>query len=130
MADPAAPAGVRDALVDLKRYFSDELAPLMVMDSVDLLLRCPPEMVAEGIHGWVGAQFGRPGSGSTVSDCLFHAIKKFHMMAEFDLVPEETLKAYLDQVTAIRLERGLIIVLSHGSPLGGPSRPISAARAR
>jgi hypothetical protein len=91
-----AEAGVRQALYDLQRYLSDQLAPMMVADAVELLLRCPPQLVANEIHGWVDAQFRAPDPGLTVSDCVYHAMKKLHLMAEFDLIEKQMLEAYME----------------------------------
>jgi len=91
-----AEAGVRQALYDLHRYLSDQLAPMMVTDAVELLLRCPPQLVANEIQGWVDAQFRSPDHGLTVSDCVYHAMKKIHLMAEFDLIEKQTLESYME----------------------------------
>jgi len=91
-----AEAGVRQALYDLQRYLSDQLAPMMVADAVELLLRCPPQLVANEIQGWVSAQFRAPDPGLTVSDCVYHAMKKLHLMAEFDLIEKQTLETYME----------------------------------
>jgi hypothetical protein len=91
-----AEAGVRQALYDLQRYLSDQLAPMMVADAVELLLRCPPELVANEIQGWVDAQFRAPDPGLTVSDCVYHAMKKLHLMAEFDLIEKQMLEVYME----------------------------------
>ena len=91
-----AEAGVRQALYDLQRYLSDQLAPMMVADAVELLLRCPPQLVANEIQGWVDAQFRAPDPGLTVSDCVYHAMKKLHLMAEFDLIEKQMLEAYME----------------------------------
>jgi hypothetical protein len=96
-----AEAGVRQALFDLQRYLSDQLAPMMVTDSVELLLRCPPQLVANEIQGWVDAQFRAPEHGLTVSDCVYHAMKKIHLMAEFDLIEKQLLETYMEGLAEI-----------------------------
>ncbi len=74
---------LREAIYELHRYFSDEMAPMMVADSVQLLLRQPPQLVATEIQGWVGNQSTRQGADFVVSDFLFHAMKKIHLLSEF-----------------------------------------------
>jgi hypothetical protein len=91
-----AEAGVRQALFDLQRYLSDQLAPMMVTDAVELLLHCPPQLVANEIQGWVDAQFRSPDHGLTISDCVYHAMKKLHLMAEFDLIEKQLLETYME----------------------------------
>ncbi|HEX4439628.1 MAG TPA: DUF4388 domain-containing protein, partial [Thermoanaerobaculia bacterium] len=75
---------------------SDSVPPLVVADSIQVLMKYPPQAVVPTIRTWTAAQY-RGGAGSTVpiSDYLFHALKKIHMMGEFRLVPREPLDAYL-----------------------------------
>jgi hypothetical protein len=85
-----------EALVELQQYLSDAVAPLIVADSVQLLMKYPPEVVANAIRSWTGAQYRRgAGAAVPVSDYLYHTLKKIHMMAEFHLVPREPLEVYL-----------------------------------
>ena len=87
---------LEEALVELQQYLSDAVAPLIVADSVQLLMKYPPEVVANAIRAWTGAQYRRgAGAAVPISDYLFHTLKKIHMMAEFRLVPREPLEAYL-----------------------------------
>jgi len=99
MSDQKVREAVREALVDLQRYLSDELAPMMVADSFELLMRYPPELIANEIEGWVGAQSSRPGEGVAVSDYIFHALKKMYLMSEFDLISKEQMTSYLEGVS-------------------------------
>jgi len=85
-----------EALVELHQYLSDAVAPLIVADSVQLLMKYPPEVVANAIRTWTGAQYRRGSAAAVpVSDYLYHTLKKIHMMAEFKLVPLEPLEVYL-----------------------------------
>ena len=95
MAKQTVDPQLREALWDLQRYLSDEVAPMMVTDSIEVLLRCDPKVAAEEIHGWLSNQTTGPASDAPVSDCLFHAMKKLHLMAEFNLIAEELLDRYL-----------------------------------
>jgi len=104
MSEATSQAGVRQALYDLQRYLSDQLAPMMVTDAVELLVQCPPQIVAKEIHGWVDAQFRGPNAELTVSDCIYHAMKKLHMMMEFDLIAKEMLEGYLQSLVSIVVE--------------------------
>lgn len=91
VADPR----VREAVVEVQQYFSDALAPLVVADSVALLLGCPVELTAAAIHEWLTAQCRGKGTGVPVSDYLFHAIRKLQLIGEFKLAPKEQLDAFL-----------------------------------
>ena len=51
MSDTPQNPELRDAIFELHRYFSDEVAPMMVTDSVQLLLQQPPQLVAAEIQG-------------------------------------------------------------------------------
>ncbi len=85
-----------EALIELHQYLSDAVAPLIVADSVQLLMKYPPEVVANSIRAWTGGQYRRGAAAAVpVSDYLFHTLKKIHMMAEFNLVPREPLEIYL-----------------------------------
>jgi hypothetical protein len=94
-AEPPNPE-LQEALVELQQYLSDAVAPLIVADSVQLLMKYPPDVVANAIRAWTGAQYRRGGAASVpISDYLYHTLKKIHMMAEFRLVPREPLEVYL-----------------------------------
>ncbi len=94
-AQPPNPE-LQEALIELQQYLSDAVAPLIVADSVQLLMKYPPDVVADAIRAWTGAQYRRGSAAAVpVSDYLFHTLKKIQMMAEFRLVPREPLEAYL-----------------------------------
>jgi Domain of unknown function (DUF4388) len=102
MVEPTADPEVREALTELELYLSDTLPPLVVAGSADLLLRHPPELVAAAVRSWTGAQYGK-GAGVSVSDYLFHAVKKIHMLGEFRLVRREALEKYLEELKPLVL---------------------------
>ncbi len=104
MANPTVDPQVQDALWDLHRYLSDEVAPMMVTDSIEVLLRCRPEIAAGEIQGWLVGQTSGPAVDAAVSDCLFHAMKKLHLMAEFNLIEEHALADYLAELGRIVLD--------------------------
>ncbi len=108
---------LQEALLEFQQYLSDAVPPLVVADSVQLLIKYPPDLILPSIRAWTAAQY-RGGAGSTVpiSDYLFHAVKKIHMMGEFKLVPREPLEAYLASLRAPILG------------LCPPGRPRDAAR--
>jgi Domain of unknown function (DUF4388) len=113
MVEPTADPEVREALTELELYLSDTVPPLVVAGSADLLLRYSPELVAATIRSWTGGQFSKV-AGASVSDYLFHAVKKIHMLGEFRLVPREALGKYLDALKGLVLadcpveDRGLL----------------------
>src|SRR5262245_2886884 len=88
---------VREALEELDQYLSDILPPLVVADSVKLLLRYPPDLAASAIHSWTASQF-RGGAEITMSDYLYYAVRKVHLMGEFRLVPSQPFENFLETV--------------------------------
>jgi hypothetical protein len=102
MAEPTVDPEVREALSELELYLSDTLPPLVVAGSAELLLRYPPPLVAATIRSWTSSQFGK-GSDVPISDYLFHAMKKIHMLGVFKLVPAETFGPYLEGLKALVL---------------------------
>jgi hypothetical protein len=103
--EPPPTPELQEALVELQQYLSDSLAPLIVVDSVWLLMQYPPQMMASTIQAWTGAQYRQgPGGVAPVSDYLFHCLKKIHMMGEFNLIAREPLHAYLEQLKAVVLD--------------------------
>ncbi len=88
---------VREALDELQQYLSDSLPPLVVAESIQVLLRYSPDLMATSIHQWTASQY-RGGTEIPISDYLFHAIKKIHLMGEFRLVPQAPFETYLEEL--------------------------------
>jgi hypothetical protein len=102
-AQPPNPE-LQEALLELQQYLSDSVPPLVVADSVQLLMKYPPQALIPTIRAWTAAQYrGAAGSSVPLSDYLFHALKKIHMMGEFKLVAREPLEAYLGQLKQVVL---------------------------
>lgn len=97
MSGEQSTAEVREALEELQQYLSDYVPPLVVADSIQLLLRYSPELMAQNIHSWTAAQY-RGSTEIPVSDYLFHAVKKIHLMGEFKLVPQAPFEIYLQEL--------------------------------
>ena len=87
---------IAEALSELQQYLSDAISPLVVADSIAILLAVPPEVVADEIRSWTTSQHRRLGASVPISDYLYHAIRKLYMMGEFTLVSKETMAAYLE----------------------------------
>ena len=85
---------LQESVFDLHQYLSDLKAPLMVADSVALLLRYPPDFLAAQIHAWVAAQ----ALDAPVADYLYHGAKKIAMMGELELVSRDVLGQYLGRL--------------------------------
>lgn len=102
MAETPADPRLREAIEELQQYLSDTLPPLVVADSIGVLLRYPPDLVASHIHAWTASQYKRA-ADIPLSDYLFHAVKKIHLMGEFHLVPKGPFEKYLVQLKEIIL---------------------------
>jgi hypothetical protein len=96
-----------------------------VADSVALLLDYPPELAAWEIQSWTSAQFRGRKATVPVSDYLFHALEKIHMMGTYELVPRDSLARYLEDLAQIVLgfcpEEDRELLLSNLSRLGQSS---------
>ncbi len=90
---------VKEALIDLQRYLSDSLAPLMVAESINLLLDYPASLAANEVQAWTVAQFRGRSQNIPISDYLYHAVEKLHAMGMYELVPHEPLRRYLDDLS-------------------------------
>jgi uncharacterized protein DUF4388 len=95
-------AEVREAVVDLQQYLSDRVAPLMVVDSLALLVHQPPQLLAAGIGAWAAYQ-RTSAADLSLADLLFHGARKIAMMGELDLVPKADIAHCLEGVTAALL---------------------------
>ncbi len=91
---------VKEALLDLQRYLSDSLAPLMVADSINLLLDYPAALAATEVQAWTVAQFRGRGQNVPIADYLYHAVEKLHAMGQYELVPRDPLRRYLDDLAS------------------------------
>jgi len=89
-----------EARMQLARYLSDEIAPMMFADAAEIFISAPPEFLAREIHSWVGAQL-QGQYASTVSDYLLHSARKIHHLAELELIPKENLSAFLSKLSPL-----------------------------
>lgn len=93
MSDSTPSPEVREALEELQQYLADLLPPLVVADSVRLLLRYPPELIATSIHAW---GIGQRSQSVPLSDYLYHGAKKIYMMGDFRLLPQEPFEQFIE----------------------------------
>ncbi|HXT22897.1 MAG TPA: hypothetical protein VN923_19270, partial [Thermoanaerobaculia bacterium] len=101
MPESALSGEIREAVDDLQAYLSDQVAPLLILDSVHVLLAQPAELGAEIVRAWVSGQLRAPGAHVTPTDFLFHAIKKLQMLGKLKLVEREPLAAYLESLVEV-----------------------------
>src|SRR5438876_8528508 len=97
--DPGPEVGA--ALVDIQRYLLDEIPPLTATDAVQTLMGFPPDLMMRQINVWALEQGRIQGAG--MADCLFHALKKVHMISTLKLIEQGPLERYLNRVIPIAL---------------------------
>jgi hypothetical protein len=96
--EPPDRAELEEALFELQQYLSDRIAPLMVADSLERLTRVSPDVVIAQIDSWTSNQYRSGRGGVPVSDYLFHALQKIHMLGELKLLPASVLDPYVAQL--------------------------------
>ncbi|HXT19306.1 MAG TPA: hypothetical protein VN923_01015, partial [Thermoanaerobaculia bacterium] len=101
MPEGALSGELREAVDELQAYLSDQLPPLLVLDSARVLLAHAPELGAEVVRAWVNGQLRAPGTHVTTVDFLFHAVKKFQLLARLKLVDPQALQSYLEGVIGV-----------------------------
>jgi hypothetical protein len=101
--DGSGIAGYEEERALLKRYLSDEIAPMIFADSASELFQVPAQIVAFEIQSWMGDQI-RGASTMTASDLLYHAATKLHQLGVLELIPREEVGAFLKQIQPALLE--------------------------
>ena len=102
--DVATQAVAQQALHDIQRYLADEIAPMMAADAAETLLRMPPKVGAAAIEHWLEEQLRAPDRAVAVSRYLYHAIKKFHVFTEFQLIDAKPMQRYLAELSRLMIE--------------------------
>jgi hypothetical protein len=92
---PELPPETVEALDEFRQYLADAIPPLVVADSMGLLIGEPPQIVATTIFGWAEALYRQSGGGTPISDFFYHAVKKIHLLGDFNLVEKPVLQGYL-----------------------------------
>jgi hypothetical protein len=87
----------------LKRYLSDEIAPMIFADMASELFEVPAQVVAKEIRSWVSDQFSGS-SNLSASDLIFHSAKKIQLIGELELIPRDELKEYLNNLLPLLLQ--------------------------
>jgi Domain of unknown function (DUF4388) len=93
---------LQTALFELQRYLLDQIPPLNATDAIETLTSYPPDILVKQIKAWALEQ-GRI-QGVPLSDCLFHALKKVHMISTLKLIDQALLEAYLNRVIPLALD--------------------------
>lgn len=94
---------VSGALEELHQYLADLLPPLVVADSIQILIHHPAEITASAIYTWTLSHL-RLDRSRSATDYMYHGVMKLHLMGEYKLIPQETLTPFLTRVKQILLE--------------------------
>jgi len=86
--------GYDDERMLLKRYLSDEIAPMIFADSASELFEVPVNVIVQEIQSWIGDQF-RGSSNMTAGDLIFHAATKLHQLGVLELIPREDVAQFM-----------------------------------
>jgi hypothetical protein len=90
MSEAKISAEFSEAALEVQRFLSGDIAPMMVADTFEMLAGRPPELAARIVLGWIHAQLG-PGGEVSISDLIFHALSKINLLGEHDLVAPEVM---------------------------------------
>jgi hypothetical protein len=96
------PDELQGALFDIQRYLQDEIPPLNASDAVTTLIGQPPQVLMQEVRVWAVGQ-SRLQSAS-MSDLLFHALRKVHLVGALKLIDRAAADAYLASVIPLALE--------------------------
>ncbi len=101
--DGSGAAGYEEERALLKRYLSDEIAPMIFADNASELFQIPIQIVSQEIQSWLGDQI-RGASSMTASELLYHAATKLHQLGVLELIPREEVAAFLAKLQPSLLE--------------------------
>ena len=95
--------GLQLAALELQRYLSGEIAPLMVVEYFEELVPHPPEVTAKIIIQWIQSQISAPAENAATSDLIFHALKKLSLLSELELVRRQTMVGAIHEISRMLL---------------------------
>ncbi len=96
------PTPLPQEALDLKRFLSDEIAPMIFADSFGEMAEGSPRLIAVAIRSWVADQY-RSKSGVSIPDYLFHAAKKLHLLGELELIPRDQMDQLMTRLKPLLL---------------------------
>jgi len=98
--DRGEPNEVREALDELDQYLADSVPPLLVADSVRLLMVQPPRFLAQHLISWA-ARGSDPGE---LGEPLAKAITRIYQLADLQLLPKKDMRIFLSQFEPVLLD--------------------------
>jgi hypothetical protein len=92
---------VETALSELERYLNEEIDPRSASEAVAVLMAQPPDVVMQRVSDW--SMERHKSQSVSVSDGLYHALKKIFLTGEMKLLDRTAVADYLDRVMTIAL---------------------------
>lgn len=89
--------GYEEERMLLKRYLSDEIAPMIFANNASEIFEIPPQVTAAEIHSWIADQISGL-SNMTVADLIAHAATKLHQLGILELIPREDVARNLERL--------------------------------
>jgi hypothetical protein len=96
------PDDVQEALVEIHQYLADQIPPLTASDSIEILLKQPPELLIRQIHAWAVEQSRI--QQASMCDFLFHALRKIHVFGSLRLIERPVLDPYMAKLALMALQ--------------------------
>lgn len=93
---------LREALYEVQRYLLDEIPPLTVADSIDIVIAQPPELLLRQIRAWAVEQSRI--QSAAMCDFLFHALRKVHAVGALELVSPAVLEPFMTRLIPLAME--------------------------
>src|SRR5579864_6313957 len=80
----------------------DQIPPLTATDAVETMMHQPPQLLMKQVHAWAVEQSRF--QQASMSDFLFHALKKVHVFATLKLIERPAVEGYLNTVIPLAME--------------------------
>lgn len=93
---------VQTAQVEFQRYLMDQIPPLTASDAMEAMMQQPPQLLIRQVHAWAVEQSRF--QQASMSDFLFHALKKVHLFAVLKLIERSAVEGYLNTVIPLAME--------------------------
>lgn len=88
--------------MDFQRYLLDQIPPLTASDAVQTLMGQPPQLMMKQVHAWALEQSRF--QEASMSDFLFHALRKVYVFASLKLVERAAVETYLNTVVPLAMQ--------------------------
>lgn len=102
MPDQELSAEIQTAIWDMQRYLLDQIPPLTASESLELLMQQPPQILMRQVNGWAQEQARL--QAASMSDLLYHALKKIFVFSTLRLIDRAAIEKYVQALTPMALQ--------------------------